>query len=142
MLAGSVAGGDLAPALTAVRLGLHVLGATVWVGGQVVLAGLLPSVRRLGPGAPQAVARAFGRLSWPAFVLLVGTGAWNVAASGSHSPAWWAVLWAKVGVVVLAGAAAFLHSRARSPHALAVWGALAGVASLAALFMGVVLAGP
>lgn len=29
-----------------VRLFLHVLGATVWVGGQIALAGIVPVVRR------------------------------------------------------------------------------------------------
>jgi hypothetical protein len=88
------------------------------------------------------VARAFGRLSWPAFAVLVGTGVWNVTAAGDHqSSGWKAVLSAKVAVAVLAGLAAWLHSRSRSRAGLAVWGALAGTASIAALVMGVFLAG-
>jgi putative copper export protein len=44
--------GALATAATTIRLTLHVLAATVWVGGQFVVAGLLPTVRSLGPEAP------------------------------------------------------------------------------------------
>lgn len=132
----------LAPALTTIRLGLHVLAAAVWVGGQVTLVGLLPAGRRLGPAAPRALGAAFARLSWPAFALLVGTGAWNVAVAGPHDAAWRAVLWAKVAVVAASGVAAYLHSRASSRAALAGWGAVAGLASIAALFGGILLAGP
>jgi len=32
-----------------VRLFLHVLAATVWVGGQLTLAALVPALRRMGP---------------------------------------------------------------------------------------------
>ncbi|MGD0876035.1 MAG: hypothetical protein ABSA14_13765 [Acidimicrobiales bacterium] len=38
----------LTSTLAAVRLSLHVLAATVWVGGQIVVAGLPPTVRALG----------------------------------------------------------------------------------------------
>ena len=140
----AAAAGDLAPALTTVRLGLHVLAATVWVGGQVVLVGLLPTGRRLGPDAPRALATAFARLSWPAYGVLLATGAWNVAPVDpvSEDVAWQAVLWTKVALVVAAGAAAYLHARARSRAALAVWGTVAGLGSIAALFMGILLAGP
>lgn len=132
----------LAPAVDGVRLTLHVLAAAVWVGGQLTVAGLLGTVRGLGDDAPRRVAGAFGRLSWPAYVVLLGTGIWNVAAAGDHqSSAWKAVLSAKIAVAVLAGLTAWLHARSRSRAGLAVWGALAGTSSIAALIMGVFLAG-
>lgn len=132
----------LAPAVDGVRLTLHVLAAAVWVGGQLTVVGLLGTVRGLGEDAPRKVARAFGRLSWPAYVVLLGTGLWNVTATGDHqSSAWKAVLSAKILVALVAGAAAWLHSRSRTRAGLAVWGALAGTTSIAALVMGVFLAG-
>jgi hypothetical protein len=35
-----------------IRLFLHVLAATIWVGGQITLAALVPLLRRFGPAAP------------------------------------------------------------------------------------------
>lgn len=131
-----------APAVDAVRLSLHVLAAAIWVGGQFTVAGLLPAVRSLGEGAPRAIARAFARIMWPAYVVLLLTGIWNVAASrASQGGVWQAVLGFKIAVVLFAGVAAFVHQRATSRGGLAVWGASSGLSSLAALVLGVVLAG-
>jgi putative copper export protein len=134
----------LAPALTTVRLGLHVLAGAVWVGGQVVMAGLVPSARRLEAGAAKVLARAFARLSWPAFGVVVATGFWNVSTFhfADQTTAWKVVLGVKIAVVAAAGLAAFLHGRAATRAGLAVWGSVAGICSMAALFMGILLAGP
>jgi putative copper export protein len=132
----------LAPAVTAVRLSLHVLAACIWVGGQIVLAGLVPTVRGFGPEAPRRLARAFGRIQWPAYAVLLATGVWNVfAAKASQPGSWEAVLGAKIDVAVAAGLAAWLHQRSRSRAAFAAWGAVAAATSLAALVLGVLLAG-
>ncbi len=132
----------LTPALDGVRLSLHVLAAAVWVGGQFTLAGLVPAARTLGPTAPRTLARAFARFQWPAFLLLIATGIWNVSAANSGQPNnWQAVLSVKIGVVVLSGVGAYLHTRATTPRALAAWGAVAALSALAALVLGVFLAG-
>jgi hypothetical protein len=47
----------------------------------------------------------------------------------------------KLAVVVVSGVTAALHARARTPAGPAVFGALTGVSALAALFLGVLLAG-
>jgi putative copper export protein len=132
----------LAPALDTVRLTLHVLAATVWVGGQIVMMGLVGPARSLGADAPKTLARAFARLAWPAYVVLLVTGIWNVTTFtwAAQSTAWKAVLIAKVVVVVLAGLGAFLHQRATTEGQLALWGSVAGTASVAALVMGILLA--
>ncbi len=133
----------LTSGLDTLRLTLHVLAATVWVGGQIVMAGLVGPARGLGGEAPKVLARAFARLAWPAFALLVVTGFWNISTfTWSHqSIAWKAVLVAKIGVVVVAGVAVALHQRASSKAQLALWGSVGGLASIAALVMGVLLAG-
>jgi putative copper export protein len=133
----------LAPALDTVRLTLHVLAATVWVGGQIVMTGLVGPARGLGADAPKTLARAFARLAWPAYALLVVTGVWNVTAVhyAQQDAAWQAVLMAKIAVVVVAGVAVFLHQRATSRSQLALWGSVGGLASVAALVMGILLAG-
>jgi putative copper export protein len=133
---------QLAPAVDGIRLSLHVLAASVWVGGQITVAGLVPTARQLGADAPRRVARAFSRLSWPAYALLLITGVWNVAAAHTGQPHDWnVVLGVKIAVVLLAGLAAWLHGRAPNRTALAVWGAIASLSSLAALVLGVFLAG-
>ena len=133
----------LAPALDTIRLTLHVLAATVWVGGQIVMMGLVGPARGLGADAPKTLARAFARLAWPAYLVLLVTGIWNISAVGysNMDAAWKAVLMAKILVVVLAGVGVLLHQRATTRRGLAVWGSVGGLASVAALVMGILLAG-
>jgi putative copper export protein len=134
--------GGLAPALDGFRVSLHVLAATIWVGGQFTMAGLVPAARGLGEGAAKTLARAFGRVQWPAYAVLVVTGFWNISAVHAGQPsAWQAVLGVKIVVVAGAGLSAYLHTRSTTRRGLAVWGAVAGLSSIAALVMGVFLAG-
>jgi putative copper export protein len=132
-----------APALDAVRLTLHVLAASVWVGGQIVLSGLVGPTRALGPEVPKTLARTFARMAWPAYGVLIITGFWNISTIhfAAQSGAWKAVLMAKIVVVLAAGVGALLHQRATTKPALALWGSVAGTASIAALAMGILLAG-
>ena len=106
------------------------------------MAGLLPTIRGLGPDAPKKVARAFGRLMWPAYALVVITGFWNIGATHiDNAPtSWKAVLIVKIVVVAAAGIAVWLHQRATTKAGLAVWGAVGALTSVAALCMGVFLA--
>jgi putative copper export protein len=125
-----------------VRVFLHVLAATVWVGGQLVLAGLVPALRGVDPVAPKAAARAFARIAWPAYGVLLVTGGWNVAAAGDGADgSYRAVLTAKLLVVLLSGVAAALHARAGTRRGLAVLGATSGLTALLALLLGVLLRG-
>ena len=63
----------LAVSWDTIRLFLHVLAATIWVGGQLTLAALVPVLRRFGADAPRVVARRFNQVAWTAFgVLLAG----------------------------------------------------------------------
>jgi putative copper export protein len=129
--------------LDTIRLYLHVLAATVWVGGQITLAGLVPALRTLGPDAPRTVARRFNRIAWPAFGVLFLTGLWNLSELhvGDQPSQWIATLFAKLTVVALSGVSAALHTRAATKRALAIWGALSGLSALLALFYGVQLHG-
>jgi putative copper export protein len=127
--------------LETVRLFLHVLAATIWVGGQLVLAALVPALRAAGPEVPRTAARAFNRVAWPAFAVLVATGIWNIAALGDQGAAYQATLAVKLTVVAASGGTAFLHARATGRRSMAVFGALTGLTALAALLLGVVLAG-
>lgn len=125
-----------------IRLFLHVLAATVWVGGQLTLAGLVPGLRALDPDAPRAAARRFNRIAWPAFAVLIVTGVWNVLESsvGDRGTDWQVTLLVKLVVVALSGVSAATHAATASRVVLAVGGAVAGASSLAALFLGLQLA--
>ena len=128
--------------LDTVRLFLHVLAATIWVGGQLTLAGLLPGLRALGPDAPRTIARRFNRIAWPAYGVLVATGVWNLfeVSFGDRDTDWQVTLFVKLVVVAISGLAAVTHSMSASKAVLAIGGAMAGLSSLAALFLGVQLA--
>ena len=127
--------------LETLRLFLHVLAATVWVGGQLTLAALVPALRAAGAEVPKAAARAFNRVAWPAFGVLVLTGMWNVVAESDDSAAYQHTLMVKYTLVLLSGVTALLHARATSRRGMAVFGALTGLTALGALFVGIVLAG-
>lgn len=125
-----------------VRLFLHVLGATIWVGGQLTLAALVPALRRVAPEAPRAAALAFNRVAWPAFALLVATGVWNVLEQPDRTTHGYdAVLTAKVLVVAASGLTAYLHTTVSTPRARGLYGGLTGLTALTALLLGVLLAG-
>jgi putative copper export protein len=129
--------------LQLIRIFLHVLAATIWVGGQFVLAGLVPTLRGLGEEATAKVARAFNRIAWPAFGVLVVTGIWNVLEVDvtDRSTSYQVALMAKLVAVALTGGGAAVHVLSRSKVALAIGGSLAGLGALAALFLGVWLHG-
>jgi len=61
-----------------------VLAATVWVGGQLTLAALVPALRALGREPTNVAAGAFNPVGWAAFGVLVITGVWNVLAEREH----------------------------------------------------------
>ncbi len=123
-----------------VRVFLHVTAATVWVGGQLTLAGLVPNLRAISPDAPRTAARRFNQIAWPAFFVLVVTGIWNVLAiNPSWATEYGRTVMIKVVVVAIAGVSAFLHSIARTKPALAAFGAMSAIFSIAALFLGVLL---
>lgn len=122
------------------RLFLHVLAATVWVGGQLTLAALVPALRAAGTNVPKAAANAFNRIAWPAFGILVVTGMWNVVAEGDKGPAYQHTLMLKYTLVVGSGITAYVHARVASRKAMAIFGALTGLTALAALFVGIMLA--
>jgi putative copper export protein len=127
--------------LETIRLFLHVLAATVWVGGQITLAALVPALRAAGTEVPRSAANAFNRVAWPAFAVLVLTGVWNVVAEGDKGPAYQHTLMLKYVLVLVSGVTAYVHARAASRRTMAVFGALTGLSAIATLFVGILLAG-
>lgn len=131
----------LSPNWDTVRLTLHVIAATIWVGGQFTLAGLVPTLRAHDAELPKKVARRFNRLAWPAYGVLVATGIWSLLRydMASQTNAYNLTVFLKLLIVGIAGFAAVVHSNTRSKVVLAVGGALSGLSSLAAVFVGILL---
>ena len=133
----------LAVSWDTVRLFLHVLAATVWVGGQLVLAALVPALRRFGTDVAGTAARRFNQVAWIAFGVLIVTGIWNIMAvrsQVSQTGGYRTTLIVKLVVVAVSGIAAALHIRSRTARDRAIYGALTAITALAALFLGVLLA--
>jgi putative copper export protein len=124
-----------------IRLFLHALAAAIWVGGQITLAALVPVLRRRAQPSRARLPAGSTRLPGPAFGVLVITGIWNIIAVRSQITGSYEItLVVKLIVVLISGAAAALHVRARSTAGLVIFGALTGVSALAALFLGILLA--
>ena len=99
--------------LDTIRIMLHVLGVTVWLGGQIVLVGILPVLREANvEGLPAQVARAFMKVAAPAFALTFVTGIWNLIAVDlqAASSGYNAVFGIKFILVLVSGGAASVHS--------------------------------
>jgi putative copper export protein len=131
----------ISPTLDTVRLFLHSLAAAIWVGGQFALAGVVPVLRREAPHSTKAAARAFARLAWPAFGVLVVTGMWNLVDVdiANTDTAYQVTVFVKVAVALIAATSVAIHSIGKSKLALALGGAIGALASLAALFLGILL---
>jgi putative copper export protein len=131
----------LSPTASTVRLFLHVMAATIWVGGQFALAGVVPVLRRQAPETTKAVARAFAKVAWPSFAVLVVTGIWNLVEIDitDTTTAYQATVFAKIALAMIAAVAVAVHSIGTSKLALALGGAIGALASVAALFLGVLL---
>ena len=124
-----------------IRLFLHVLAASVWVGGQIVLVAVVPAIRTTYPEATKLVAKAYGRIAWPAFAVVVVTGIWHLTEIPvtSSDTAYQVTLFVKISVAILSGAAVAVHQFGQTKLALAAGGAVGFVAALAAMYLGFVL---
>jgi hypothetical protein len=131
----------LSPTAETIRTTLHVLAATIWVGGQFTLAGLVPKLRARDAELPRVVARGFNRIAWPAFAVLLATGIWQLLSHdlAEQSSDYNVTVFVKLLVVALSGLAAAAHSTTKSKMVLAVGGAVAGITAVGAVFLGLLL---
>ena len=132
----------ISPTLESFRIFLHILAVAVWVGGQIVLAGLVPAIRTSAPEVLPKVAQAFARVAWPAMIVIVFTGMWGLtSSSASDSDTEYMVTFAvKMVMVFIAIAATIVHSQGSSKAAKAIGGALGLLGSLLAAYAGILLA--
>jgi putative copper export protein len=131
----------LSPTADSIRLFLHVLAASVWVGGQIVLGGLVPKLRQVAPESLKVAANAFARIAWPAFAVVVVTGMWNILdiTVGDMSTEYQLSLFVHVLLAMAAAMFVVIHSVGQTKLALALGGALGLLTSLGAMFIGILL---
>jgi putative copper export protein len=131
----------LSPTTDSIRLFLHVLAASVWVGGQIVLGGLVPKLRQVAPESLKVAANAFARIAWPAFAVVVVTGMWNILdiKVGDMTSEYQITMFVHVLLAMAAAMFVVIHSIGQTKLALALGGALGLLTSLGAMFVGMLL---
>jgi putative copper export protein len=130
------------PTLNALRTFLHILAVCVWLGGQIVLAGTVPKLRKTNPEALSDIAKGFAVIAWPAMILMVFTGAWGLAETDTadQSSAYMVTFGIKMLLVATAIIATVIHSNGTSKIAKGLGGAIGLLATLFAAYCGVLLA--
>jgi putative copper export protein len=131
----------LTPDLDTIRIFAHLLAVAIWVGGQIVVAAIVPALRSTHPDATKIVAQAFARVAWPAFGVAVVTGVWSLAVIDvtDTSSAWQVTLLLKIALAIASGAAAAAHAVGTSRAMIAIGGALGLLTALGATLTGVLL---
>jgi putative copper export protein len=130
------------PTLSSLRTYLHILAVCVWLGGQIVLAGVVPKLRKTNPEALTNIAKGYASIAWPAMILIVLTGAWGVAATdaANQSTEYMVTFGVKMLLVAAAVIATLIHSNGTSKLAKGLGGAIGLFATLTAAYCGVLLA--
>ena len=131
----------LSPTADSIRLFLHVLGASIWVGGQIVLGGLVPKLRKAAPESLKVAANAYARVAWPAFAVVFVTGMWNILdiKVGDMSTDYQVTMFVHVLLAMATAIFAVIHSVGKTKLALALGGAFGLLTSLGAMFVGIML---
>ena len=130
------------PTLDSLRTYLHLLAVCVWLGGQVVLAGVVPKLRKTNPEALTNIAKGYASIAWPAMILIVFTGAWGLAATDTANQSTEYMVTFGVKMLLVAGAviATLIHSNGTSKLAKGLGGAIGLLATLVAAYCGVLFA--
>ena len=130
------------PTLNSLRTFLHILAVCVWLGGQIVLAGIVPKLRKTNPDALSDIAKSFSVIAWPAMILMVFTGAWGLAEidTADQSSAYMMTFGIKMLLVATAIIATVIHSNGVSKITKGLGGAIGLLATLFAAYCGVLLA--
>lgn len=132
----------ISPTIDSLRTFLHLLAVAVWLGGQIVLAGIVPALQKVAPTSLSVVAQQFARLAWPAMIIVIFTGVWgmgsvNVTDRSSDYLVTFAIKMALVGVAIIA---TIIHSAGTSKAAKGIGGAVGLLTSLFAAYGGVLMA--
>ena len=128
--------------LDSLRTYLHILAVCVWLGGQVVLAGVVPKLRKTNPEVLSNIAKGYATIAWPAMILIVVTGAWGLAEidSSNQSSSYMVTFGIKMLLVATAIIATLIHSYGTTRIAKGLGGAIGLLSTLFAAYCGVLLA--
>jgi putative copper export protein len=131
----------ISPTLDSIRILLHVLAVAIWVGGQIVLAGIVPALRQSAPQSMSVVAQSFARIAWPAMVVVIFTGMWGLGSINvsDQSSAYLSTFGIKMLMVGLAIVASIVHSAGTSKASKAIGGAVGLLTSLIAAYAGILM---
>lgn len=139
----------LTPSLAVLVLWIHVIAASVWIGGQLTVAAVMPLLRSQ-PALMTSLGRRYQLIAWPAYALLVLTGIGNMlhlhlGLADLFSDPVGRTLTTKLGFVLLSGLAAGVHewSSRLGPSARrsAILGSVSFLAALLAALYGVTIHG-
>lgn len=130
------------PTLDSFRTYLHIVAVCVWLGGQIVLAGIVPKLRKTNPDALSNIAKSYAAIAWPSMILIVFTGAWGLAETDTadYSIAYMVTFGIKMLLVAAAVIATLIHSNGTSKISKGFGGAIGLLATLFAAYCGVLLA--
>jgi putative copper export protein len=130
------------PTLNSLRTFLHILAVCVWLGGQVVLAGVVPKLRKTNPEVLSNIAKGYASIAWPSMILIVFTGAWGLAETdtSNQSSEYMVTFGIKMLLVATAIIATLIHSNGTTKIAKGLGGAVGLLATLFATYCGVLLA--
>ena len=117
---------------------VHLVAASIWVGGLITLGALVAAVRRAGADRSvlNAMARQFGRLSWTAMGIALVTGVVQLARSNvslSTDTDYAVALFVKLTLVGVAAGLALFHQLTAQRSSPAVRGAIQGLILLVSL---------
>lgn len=131
----------ISPTLDSLRIFLHLLAAAVWVGGQIVLGGLVPRLKKAHPEALVTTAQSFARIAWPAFAVLVITGFWSIFATDitALDTTYQVTLGIKIVLVAIGALATVAHSSSPDKRVKALGGAVGLLSSLVIFYLGILL---
>jgi putative copper export protein len=131
----------ISPTIDSLRIFLHVLAVAVWVGGQIVLAGIVPALRKSTPQSMPVVAQSFARIAWPAMFVVVFTGVWSLGSINvsDQSSAYLVTFGIKMLLVGLTIVATIVHSAGTSKASKAIGGAVGLLTSLLAAYAGILM---
>ena len=123
------------------RTFLHIISVCGWVGGQLLMVALLPTLRKISDDAPRLAAVRFGKFSWTFMALALITGIWGIFSIdlSDKGSTYHITLFIKLLLVAASGVFALVHSKTKSIKVKASTGALGLLSALGALLSGIIL---